>query len=43
MLDLFVGGFNELSNIIFNLFDFKNDGQITSDEISIILFYLNFN
>ena len=40
MLDLFVGGFNELSNIIFNLFDFKNDGQITSDEISIILSYI---
>ena len=40
MLDLFVGGFNQLSNIIFNLFDFKNDGQITSDEISIILSYI---
>ena len=40
MLNLFTGNFNELSNIIFKLFDFKNDGQITCDEISIILSYI---
>ena len=40
MLNLFTGGFNELSYIIFKLFDFKNDGNITSDEISIILSYI---
>ena len=40
MIDLFTGNFNELSNIIFKLFDFKNDGNITSDEISIILSYI---
>ena len=40
MMDLFSGNFNELSNIIFKLFDFKNDGNITSDEISIILSYI---
>ena len=40
MLNLFTGNFNELSNIIFKLFDFKNDGNITSDEISIILSYI---
>ena len=40
MLDLFTGSFDELSYIIFKLFDFKNDGNITSDEISIILSYI---
>ena len=40
MLNLFAGNFNELSNIIFQLFDFKNDGNITCDEISIILSYI---
>ena len=40
MLDLFTGNFDELSNIIFKLFDFKNDGKITCDEISIILSYI---
>ena len=41
MVDLFSGNFNELSNIIFKLFDFKNDGNIASDEISIILSYIS--
>ena len=40
MLDLFTGSFDQLSYIIFKLFDFKNDGNITSDEISIILSYI---
>ena len=40
MLNLFTGGFNELTDIIFRLFDFKNDRNITSDEISIILSYI---
>ena len=40
MLDLFAGNFSELSNIIFKLFDFKNDGNVTCDEISIILSYI---
>ena len=40
MLDLFTGNFDEISNIIFKLFDFKNDGIITCDEVSIILSYI---
>ena len=43
MMDLFSDNFNKLSSIIFKLFDFKNDGNITSDEISIILSYIPIN
>ena len=40
MLKLFTGDFNDLSNIIFKLIDFKNDGYISYDEISMILSYI---
>ena len=40
MLCLFTGDFYDLTNVIFKLIDFKNDGYITNDEISIILSYI---
>jgi tRNA A-37 threonylcarbamoyl transferase component Bud32 len=40
MLNLFMGDFNKLSNMIFKLFDFNNNGFISYDEIRMILSYI---
>ena len=40
MLNLFTGDFDYLSKLIFKLFDFKNDGNITYEEVCIILSYI---
>ena len=40
MINLFTGNIEYLFKLIFNLFDFNNDGNISSDDVNIILSYI---
>ena len=40
MTNLFTGNIEYLFKLIFNLFDFNNDGNISSDDVNIILSYI---
>jgi hypothetical protein len=40
---LFTGDFNNLCEIIFNIYDYDQDNRISKDDISVVLSYIPLN